>query len=53
MSEEQKPKSGWGIIGGIIRNVVDGANKNEPQRPARSGIRTPKPRKPCGGCGGK
>lgn len=53
MSEEQKPRSLWGIIGGIAKDVANGMNKNEPQRPARSGIRSPKPRKPCGGCGGK
>jgi hypothetical protein len=47
---EQK-KSIWNTIGDIARGVADGMNKNQ-QRP-RPGIRAPKPRKPCGGCGGK
>jgi len=51
MTTKQKQKSPWSIIGDIARGVANGMNKQEPQRPAGGG--TPKPRKPCGGCGGK
>jgi len=46
-TNEPKPKPSWGDI---ARGVIGGMNKNDKQRPARS---APKPRKPCGGCGGK
>jgi hypothetical protein len=49
--QQQKPKSIWGTIGDIARGVANGMNKQEPQRPVRGS--NPKPRKPCGGCGGK
>lgn len=53
MTEEQKPKSFWETLGNIARGVANGMNDNKAPRPARPGIRAPKPRKPCGGCGGK
>ena len=49
--EDQNQKSGWNALGDLARRIANNMNKQKPQQRPRGSA--PKPRKPCGGCGGK